>query len=887
MPPIDPSSPPDEPDPDRGDAGAGAGSTGGGRRRRRKASRSKATDGEPSGQDGGSDARGGRDAKGGRKQASRKKAGGKAASGSRAEASGTAGGGASDADSTGGGGSRKASRKKASAKKGGRKQGGAKKSGGKKTGGGKTSGGSRSSGGSGRDTGTGKGAGSRSRRGASPADRGRGGATPDVPDTPRDEPSRGGPRRPGVGGGGGGGLLIGGAKKKKGRSRTRKKVDELAPPVATERETFRGLTLNDFQMAALGPLREGRPVLLAAPTGAGKTLVAELAIQMSLDMGKRAIYTAPIKALSNQKYRDFKAIDPEMVGLMTGDVTLNPSAPVLIMTTEIFRNTILESPASLSDVDTVVFDEIHYMDDPERGTVWEESIIFAPRHIRFVCLSATISNLQQYGDWISEVRGQHVEVVRHAERPVPLDHYLYFPTAGLRRLEGTVRFPSTHLKAMSRRGGRNTRKRGKHDLLDLLVREDKLPALFFCFSRKDCERRALETSSHRDLLEPEEAQRVEALFDEVCSLFEIEPDAELEELRSLVLRGFAFHHAGMLPLHKELVERLFTSGLLRLLFATETFSLGINMPARTVVFASLRKFDGTGFGPLKVRDYQQMAGRAGRQGIDDAGTVISIVDDHRVQPGDVERMISNDVEPVVSRFNLSYSTLINLHRTLGERLHEAWERSFNNFQWARMSRKKREKNEQKQRLAIDRRLELLRELDYITDEGVTPKGELAARINGYELQVTELFDSGLLEWLDEIQLAIVFAAICFEERKNDLFRRLPTKVMGSHRKDVERVIDTLVAKEKELAIPPTVRPPNFKIGIVVHHWCRGDSFADMSEDTTAPNGDLVRVMRLTVQLMRQLRQSLPEKHPLMPIVDRARDLLNRSEVDAARQLSLG
>ena len=656
------------------------------------------------------------------------------------------------------------------------------------------------------------------------------------------------------------------------------------------RETFRGLTLNDFQMQALGPLREGRPVLLAAPTGAGKTLVAEMAIEMSLAAGKRAIYTAPIKALSNQKYRDFKDIDPAMVGLMTGDVTINPGSPVLIMTTEIFRNTIFENPASLADVDTVVFDAIHYMDDPDSGTVWEESIIFAPKHIRFVCLSATISNLKQYGEWISAARGQDVEVIRHTERPVPLDHYLFFPGGGLRRIDGKVKFPDSHKRNTARRGrggGGGRRPKDRNEVVDVLRRAGNLPILFFCFSRKDCERRALETAQHRTLLEPDESAKIESMFEGICKTFEIEPGSELEELRSLVLRGIAHHHAGMLPLHKELVERLFTSGLLRLLFATETFSLGINMPARAVVFASLRKFDGTGFGPLKVREYQQMAGRAGRQGIDDTGLVVSIVDDHRVQPADIEHMISNDVEPVISRFNLSYSTLINLHRTLGDQLHEAWERSFNNFQWARMSRKKRERNEEKQRHAIDQRMALLKELDYITDTEVTHKGQIASVISGYELQVVELLDSGLLEWLDEIQVAIVFASIVFEERKNDLFRRLPQSVMGKHRKDVERVISNLSRAERDLGIPATIRPPNFKIGIVVRDWCRGASFEDMQEHTTAPNGDLVRVMRLTVQLLRQLRHALPRNHELATLLDRARELLNRSEVDAARQLELG
>jgi superfamily II RNA helicase len=617
--------------------------------------------------------------------------------------------------------------------------------------------------------------------------------------------------------------------------------------------------------------------------------VAEIAIDLSIRRGRRAIYTAPIKALSNQKFRDFKAIAPEGVGIMTGDVTINPGAPLLIMTTEIFRNTIFENPAGLAEVETVVFDEIHYMDDLERGTVWEESIIFAPSHIRFVCLSATISNLDQFGEWIGKTRGQTVEVLRHRERPVPLDHYLFLPGRGLRRIEKSMVLPRLPPAGRNGRFGRPAPRHGeeRNAIIALLERQQLLPTLFFCFSRRECGQRAREALQRYTLLLPDESQRIEALFDSICTAFEIAPDPDLEEQRALVRKGIAYHHAGMLPLHKELVERLFTSGLLRLLFATETFALGINMPARSVVFASLRKFDGVGFSTLKVREYQQMAGRAGRQGIDEHGTVISILDDDRVSPAEIARLCGNDVEPIVSRFNLSYSTLINLHRTLGPRLHEAWERSFNNFQWAGMSRKKREKNAEKQRFAIDQRLQLLRQLQCITETGVTPKGEVAALVNGFELPVAELLESGLLEFLDEAQLAVVFASLVFEERKNDLYRRLPPNVLGPHRADVEGVVGRLVAAEKELGLPPSIRLPNFKIGAVVHAWCRGAGFDELRELTTTPNGDLVRVMRLTVQVLRQLRSAIPPRSPLALQLDRARELLNRDEVDAARQLSLG
>jgi superfamily II RNA helicase len=440
--------------------------------------------------------------------------------------------------------------------------------------------------------------------------------------------------------------------------------------------------------------------------------------------------------------------------------------------------------------------------------------------------------------------------------------------------------------------GRGAPRHGRGDedrnaVVGLLERAHNLPTLFFCFSRRECEQRARETLQKRNLLEHERAEQIERLFADICEVFEVAPDAELEELRALVRHGIAYHHAGMLPLHKELVERLFTSGLLQLLFATETFSLGINMPARSVVFASLRKFDGVGFSTLKVREYQQMAGRAGRQGIDEHGLVVSILDDDRVTAKEIVRLTGNDVEPILSRFNLSYSTLINLHRTLGDRLHEAWERSFNNFQWSRMSRRKREKNEEKQRQAIDHRLQLLRNLGYITDAGVTAKGDVAAVINGYELPVTELLESGLLEWLDEKQIAIVFAALVFEERKNELFRRMPPSVLGEHRKDVEAVVGRLITAEKDLGIPASIQLPNFKIGVAVQAWCDGAAFEDIRDVCTSPNGDLVRVMRLTVQLLRQLRSAIPRHGTLALLLERARDLLNRDEVDAARQLSLG
>jgi superfamily II RNA helicase len=454
---------------------------------------------------------------------------------------------------------------------------------------------------------------------------------------------------------------------------------------------FKGYTLNAFQVEAAAAIDAGKNVLLAAPTGSGKTLVAEYAIAQAARSGRRAIYTSPIKALSNQKFRDLKQ-EGMRVGLMTGDLTLDPDAPLVIMTTEIFRNAVFEDPRRFDDTDVAIFDEVHFVDDKDRGTVWEESLIFAPPHVRFVGLSATIANLHEFGGWIRSVRPHDLAVIEHTRRPVPLSHRLFHPDAGVFQLAQRPRAIAFHERAAARdqrhgtRAGRRERERShwgdKREraqgrrlavgprpyqlLLDEVQFRRLLPCLYFCFSRKECEIKA-ERSMHRRLLDRAERESLQGLFEDVCARFELQPDADpgLRGILGRGLQGVGFHHAGMLPIHKEVVERLFTSGLLKLLFTTETFALGINMPARTVVFDLLRKFDGVQMDYMKSRDYLQMAGRAGRQGLDKSGLVISILEDEDLQAAPLSRYHSGKVEPITSRFNLSYSTILNLHDRLG------------------------------------------------------------------------------------------------------------------------------------------------------------------------------------------------------------------------------
>ena len=665
---------------------------------------------------------------------------------------------------------------------------------------------------------------------------------------------------------------------------------------------YKGLKLSLFQLQAVRAVQAGKNVLVSAPTGAGKTLVAEYAIEDAVKRGRRCIYTAPIKALSNQKYRDFRD-DPEIdVGLMTGDVTIHPSAQVLIMTTEILRNTIFEDPARLHDVEFVIFDEVHFMDDPERGTVWEESLIFAPEQIRFICLSATIRNLDEVGRWIEEIRPQSLEVVKCDKRPVPLDHWLFVERVGpfrakdlprvRRRLAGKPHKRKSGRKRRDWRQRREEKSREESEsfarLLDHLQDEELLPALCFCFSRKDCERLAL-ANRRRELLDEDESERMRVLQRELIDVFELEEGELRGEVFRLATHGIAYHHAGMLPVHKEVVERMFTHGLLKLLFTTETFALGINMPARTVAFYGLRKFDGVAFDYLRTRDYMQMAGRAGRQGIDDAGLVISRLDARDLDEAPLERLLSGRPEPVESRFRLSYSSILHLIEHLGrERLHTAWEKSFNQFQHRAENRKARERNRAEQRRLLDAHLAFLRARGFLEeDDHLTDKGRMARKLVGYELQITECLWRGAFETLGPDALASAFVALVFEERRRFGSSWVSSRLFGGVRRHLDGIVRELAEEEAGLGIPVPLKTFDWGLTPAVVAWVRGARFADLGEHTDATPGDVCRSLRMALQLMRQTRRALDPGFDLAARLDEAVQLANRDEVDARRQLELG
>ncbi len=517
---------------------------------------------------------------------------------------------------------------------------------------------------------------------------------------------------------------------------------------------YKGLQLDRFQEEAIAAINRDTSVIVTAPTGAGKTVIAEYAVEKCIAENRRVIYTAPIKALSNQKYRDFYAEYGDKIGIVTGDVVLNPYAQVLLMTTEIFRNTIFDNIERLQDVSYVIFDEIHYINDIERGTVWEESLIFAPQHIKFVCLSATIPNINPFTEWMQSVRDIDIEVVEELERPVPLEHHLYFKDYGI----GNVK----HIRALRDRAYRGRRRPKKSKklndkpvkglpsdfietrLLPHLRREKQLPCLYFCFSRKGCEENASAFVFGSQLQLLNKKQKVEILrqFDQLCVQFDIVEEKKITEFRKLISCGIAYHHAGMLPTLKEVVERLFTSGLIQLLFTTETFAVGINMPACTVVFDSLRKFDGIGFRYLKAREYHQMAGRAGRRGIDTIGYVYAQIVPKYADSGEIKGVVANKIEPIESQFNLSYSSILNLYQKYGDDIYDVYTMSLSNHQ-----NRVRVANLNKQISVKTEKLEALPEPECIHDgiEGIKQiqehyrlKREHKVKLQNYHIHIAQI-----------------------------------------------------------------------------------------------------------------------------------------------------
>jgi len=432
-----------------------------------------------------------------------------------------------------------------------------------------------------------------------------------------------------------------------------------------------GFTPDPFQIEAITHIDSGKSVVVVAPTGAGKTYVAEQAVARAVEGGKRAFYTAPIKALSNQKYSDFcTTYGEDRVGLLTGDNVINADAPVVVMTTEVLRNMIYAESRALTNLATVILDEVHYLQNRYRGSVWEEVIIHLPQNIALVCLSATIANPEEFTAWVRSRRSGDTELVVETHRPVPLESMYLIKD---RHREGAMellpvfrgRRPNPEVSRLLQKG-RGRRRRfvspRRLDVAEELAAEGLLPAIYFIFSRAGCDQAAerVAAAGLRLTVPAERAEirrRVDELTDHLPArdLTALGFDSWLDRLE----KGVAAHHAGMIPAFKETVEDLFAAGLIKLVFATETLSLGINMPARTVVLESLSKFNGESHEIIQPGDYTQLTGRAGRRGIDTRGTAV-VLHQFAIPFDRVAAIAAEGSHPLISSFQPTYNMVANL-----------------------------------------------------------------------------------------------------------------------------------------------------------------------------------------------------------------------------------
>ncbi|RAH86423.1 antiviral helicase [Aspergillus japonicus CBS 114.51] len=522
---------------------------------------------------------------------------------------------------------------------------------------------------------------------------------------------------------------------------------ELVPDMAREWP----FELDTFQKEAVYHLENGDSVFVAAHTSAGKTVVAEYAIALASKHMTKAIYTSPIKALSNQKFRDFRTTFDD-VGILTGDVQINPEASCLIMTTEILRSMLYRGADLIRDVEFVIFDEVHYVNDLERGVVWEEVIIMLPEHVTLILLSATVPNTYEFASWVGRTKKKDIYVISTPKRPVPLEHYLWAGKGMYKVVDSNKRFlengwkeadeiisgrdkikaqKAAEAQAQSqasrgapqgrgrgqapgrggargnsqrggaprgrgqpanrgtgniartgRGGGRTTAAQDKTiwvQLVQHLRKENLLPGCIFVFSKKRCEQNA-DSLSNQDFTTAAEKSLIHMFIEK--SLTRLKPEdrtlPQILRLRDLLSRGIAVHHGGLLPIMKEIVEILFAKSLVKVLFATETFAMGLNLPTRTVVFSGFRKHDGKGFRDLLPGEYTQMAGRAGRRGLDTVGYVIIVNPGRDEAPpaGALRRMILGDPTKLRSQFRLTYNMILNLLRVEALKIEEMIKRSF-------------------------------------------------------------------------------------------------------------------------------------------------------------------------------------------------------------------
>ena len=736
-----------------------------------------------------------------------------------------------------------------------------------------------------------------------------------------------------------------------------------------------------FQIEAMNQLAQGQSVLVAAPTGTGKTLVAEYAIWLAQQRRQRVIYTTPLKALSNQKYRDLrKQYGNDAVGLVTGDIVEHSHAPIVIMTTEVYRNMLLEdggepliegqraAPASLQDIGFVVFDELHYLSDIGRGPVWEEAIICSPSHVQLVGLSATMSNAQDLANWISQVH-HPISLIIHEERAVPLEHYYFldgklhlvqdadgnrierFPDIGgeakLAQIaarsrtapfdydeeeeddeldvdiqeqrhrkgkyskqqanEGPTTVTATASKAQTptdapahksqkplRPKQRKTPEPG--EILTVLREADMLPCIYFLPGRRVVEEAAMGSARHSFTTLEEEA----LIHEEIDIWLEHLPkeDRNLQQVHGLIKllpRGLAFHHAGLLPGLKVLVETLFARGYLRAVFATDTLALGINMPARSVIVGSLSKFDGQEMRLLTPNEYRQITGRAGRRGMDVQGAAIIPYSPWEQFEASFQR-ITGELLPVTSSFIIRYNSVLNLWQPGDiEHLRHICASSLREFQrylfWEFEELRRLEKRYQKAKKLVRKRepprarpneplekrrekigafplsragaaelngtIFALRALGYIDQEDqLTLKGQLLSNIfHPAGIMLVELLTLGALDALSANELAEVCSWFTYDnDRRLNNRQTIPHKLQHV-RSELWQVTQHVRAIEEraQISFTPGIVPEFHGLAL---SWSRGTSLSGLLRRIDLAEGDILMLLNQTIDLIQQMQAAV-------------------------------
>ncbi len=688
-----------------------------------------------------------------------------------------------------------------------------------------------------------------------------------------------------------------------------------------------GFGLDRFQLDAIEAIDQHVNVLVSAPTGSGKTLIANYAIGRILERGERAFYTTPLKALSNQKYREMCEIfGTERVGLLTGDTSINRTGDIIVMTTEVLRNMLLTESEQLVTLGLVVLDEVHYLQDPFRGGVWEEVLILTPTAVRFVALSATIGNARFLGDWFEQVRGP-TSVVVEGTRPIQLHNHLAIVRRGQSDAEILDLLDGSHLSNESRRidnmmkatrrfrpgpkwkGPKSSappppfRSPRRSELLLALERDDLLPVIVFIFSRAACDD-AVHQCRRDGLLftTPEQRREIEVIAEARLMGFSNDDLTALEyaDFIDSLRRGLTMHHAGMVPAFREIVETCFERNLLAVVFATETLALGVNMPARSVALERFSKFSDAGRKFLTSAEFSQMTGRAGRRGLDDEGhAIVCFAND--VALHDVGRVALAPPSDLHSSFRPTYNFTANLINHFDfETALEVVQRSFAQFETDRRpAGTKRSLGDQ-----MVARHHVLEELGYASKWRLNERGQLLRSIyHECDLLIAESIGVGVFEDLEAAQLAGLLSCFVFESKRASRVLNAAKQVTTKKRKTLNdrlgqerrgnlserlheiRLIGATIREVEDRFAVPNAKEPDGKFATTIAAWARGASLstvldlADVEIGQTSP-GDFVRNAKQVADLCEQISR-MRDIPNVASVAGEARDAVLRSVVAGA------